>query len=196
MKCLIAGSGSDIARELTNNLRRDGWEVIGASGRSRLVPDESWDLLILAHGTLEPIGKFFDINPTLWWESVDVNSRLPLNFLRAAWEKRNPNAKIVFISGPNLKHPTQTYTAYRAGKAILAALVDTLNAEYPEEHFLMLHPGVVKTKIHYQTINAGARAWNFQRVMGIVNGVERTTTHDEVYERLKNLLKEKKESRC
>ena len=144
------------------------------------VANESWDLLILCHGNLEPIGKFFDCNPDRWVESVTVNGLYPLTCLRKAWPLRNQGAKVVFISGPNLKHPTQTYTAYRAGKAILAALVDTLNEEYPEVSFLMLHPGVVKTKIHYQSINAGARAWNFQRVMGIVNGMEKTVTHEEV----------------
>lgn len=194
MKCLIAGSGSDIARELTKNLTRDGWEVVGVSGHSLIVPAVNWDVMILAHGMLEPIGKFFDCNPERWLDCLTVNGLYPLSCLRKAWPLRNKGAKVVFIAGPNLKHPTQTYTAYRAGKAILAALIGTLNDEYPEEHFLMLYPGVVKTKIHYQTINAGARAWNFQRVMGIVNGIEKTVTHEEVYERLKNLLNEKKES--
>jgi NAD(P)-dependent dehydrogenase (short-subunit alcohol dehydrogenase family) len=190
MKCIILGSGSDIARELTNNLRLDGWEVSGAPGRSEIVPEESWDLLILCQGTLEPIGKFFAVPPRDWWKSVEINGRLPLECLRMAWPLRNPKATVVFISGPNLKHPTQTYTAYRAGKAILSALVETLQLEYPDARFRMLHPGVVKTKIHQQTINAGARAWNFSRVMGIVNGVERTKTHAEVYEKLKSLLKD------
>ena len=90
----------------------------------------------------------------------------------------------------NLKHPTPTYTAYRAGKAVIQSLVETLGVEYPDTKFKIFHPGVVNTKIHYQTINAGARAGNFQRVMGIVNGIEKTITHDQVYERFKNLLKE------
>ena len=188
MKCIIAGSGSDIAQELTNNLRLDGWEVGGLPGHSLDVPRETWDLLILAQGTLEPIGKFFECSAEAWSDSVIVNGIYPLTCLRAAWPLRNPKATVVFISGPNLKHPTPTYTAYRAGKSIIQSLVETLQVEYPEVRFRILHPGVVKTKIHYQTINAGARAGNFQRVMGIVNGVEKTTTHAEVYQKLKVLL--------
>ena len=188
MKCIIAGSGSDIAQELTNNLRLDGWEVGGLPGHSLDVPRETWDLLILAQGTLEPIGKFFECSAEAWSDSVIVNGIYPLTCLRAAWPLRNPKATVVFISGPNLKHPTPTYTAYRAGKSIIQSLVETLQVEYPEVKFRILHPGVVKTKIHYQTINAGARAGNFQRVMGIVNGVEKTTTHAEVYQKLKVLL--------
>ncbi len=190
MKCIIVGSGSDIAKELTNHLRLDGWEVIGASGHSRLVPYETWDLLILAQGTLEPIGKFFDTPAIEWWNSVEVNGRLPLSILRAAWPQRNPKATVVFISGPNMKHPSPTYSAYRAGKSIIHFIVETLQAEYPEVRFKLFHPGVVNTKIHNQTINAGARAGNFQRVMGIVNGVEKTFTHDQVYEKFKTLLKD------
>ena len=190
MKCLIAGTGSDIAKELANRLKDDGWEVGGLPGRHLSVPEDPWDLLILAQGTLEPIGKFFECSAESWSDSVIVNGLYPLTCLRAAWPNRKPGATVIFISGPNLKHPTQTYTAYRAGKAIIASLVDTIQLEYPEVRFRMLHPGVVATKIHYQTINAGAKAWNFQRVMGIVNGIEKTTTHDEVYERLKKLLQE------
>ena len=190
MKCLIAGTGSDIAKGLTTRLMADGWEVSGATGHSLSVPQEPWDLLILAQGTLEPIGKFFDCPAESWTDSVVVNGLFPLTCLRKAWPLRNPNAVVVFISGPNLKHPTQTYTAYRAGKALLTSLVDTLNEEYPDVRFRLLHPGVVNTKIHYQTISAGARAFNFQRVMGIINRVEKTTSHDEVYERLKKLLED------
>ena len=190
MKATILGSGSDIAKELTNRLRLDGWEVSGASGHQRLVPIETWDVLILAQGTLNPIGKFFDTNIEEWRKGVEVNGDLPLNMLRAAWPYRNEKATVVFIGGPNLKHPTQTYTAYRAGKAMIQAIAETLGLEYPDTKFRIFHPGIVNTKIHLQTINAGSRAWNFKRVMGIVNGVEKTVSHDEVYEKFKRLLKD------
>jgi NAD(P)-dependent dehydrogenase (short-subunit alcohol dehydrogenase family) len=191
MRCIVAGTGSDIVRELTQRLVLDGWEVVGTTGRSMTVPNEPWDVLIVAQGSLEPIGKFFECSAEAWWDSVCVNAMFPLLCVRQAWHKRNPGATVVFIGGPNLKHPTPTYTAYRAGKAVIHALVETLGAEYPDTKFRLFHPGVVKTKIHYQTINAGARAGNFQRVMGIVNGLEKTVSHDQVYEKFKSLLEEK-----
>ena len=52
----------------------------------------------------------------------------------------------------------------------------------------MLRPGVVNTKIHRQTLEAGERAANLSRVKAIVEGIEKTVTHDEVYEKLKALL--------
>ena len=67
-------------------------------------------------------------------------------------------------------------------------LLPTLNEEYPDTKFRMLRPGVVNTKIHQQTLNAGYRAANYKRVRAIVEGEEKTVTHDEVYERLKALL--------
>ncbi len=188
MRCLIAGNGSDIAKELTIRLRLDGWEVEGVSGRSMITPGGNWDLLILAHGQLSPIDRFFECDMTEWMGSLMVNSIYPLSCLRAAWPNRNPGATVVFIGGPNMNAPSPTYTAYRACKAILETLTGTLQAEYPGHKFRVLHPGVVKTKIHAQTLQAGRKAANYERVMKIVNGTEASVSHSEVYQRLKDLL--------
>ena len=119
---------------------------------------------------------------------MSLNGIAPLETLRTVWPQRKPGATVVFMSGPNMANPSMSYSAYRAGKSILEALVPTLNAEYPEARFRMLRPGVVNTKIHQQSIDAGERAANLDRVLRIVHGEEKTVTHDEVYERLKALL--------
>lgn len=188
MRALIAGSGSEIASGLKARLELDGWEVSGASGRSLTIPLGKWDLLILAHGQLTPIDRFFECDMIDWMEGVMVNALYPLSCLRAAWPNRNAGATVVFIGGPNMQKPSPTYTSYRAGKAILESLAGTLEDEYPEHRFRFLHPGVVNTKLHEQTLKAGHKAANYERVMKIMNGIEKTVTHDEVYERLKELL--------
>jgi NAD(P)-dependent dehydrogenase (short-subunit alcohol dehydrogenase family) len=188
MRCLIAGTGSDIAREIHTRLLLDGWEVAGTSGRSMMTPKGNWDLLILAHGQLSPIDKFFECDMTEWVGCVMVNSIYPLSCLRAAWPRRNPGAKVIFIGGSNMAKASPTYTAYRAGKAILESMVATLEVEYPGVNFRVLHPGVVKTKIHQQTLQAGHKAANYERVMKIMNGGESTVSHDSVYQRLKALI--------
>ena len=188
MRCLIAGSGSEIARELHTRLLLDGWEVDAVSGRSLLVPQGNWDLLILAHGQLAPIDRFFECDMSEWMGAVMVNAVYPLSCLRAAWPHRNPGATVVFIGGPNMMRTSPTYSAYRAGKAVLEALTGTLEAEYPGFKFKVLHPGAVNTRIHQQTLQAGHKAANYERVMKIVNGTEPSTGHDEVYMRLKALL--------
>ena len=188
MRCLISGSGSDIARELEKRLWADGWEIAKVPGRSMAMPNGNWDLLILAQGQLTPIGKFFDCAPSEWVGGVLVNAIYPLESLRAVWDRRNSGAMVVFLGGPNMSHPTPTYSAYRAGKAIIETLVGTLGAEYPDCKFRVLHPGIVKTKIHQETLLAGHKAANYEKVMKIVNGSEPSMSHDSVYQRLKALL--------
>ena len=186
--CQIFGSGSDIAIGLATRLKDDGWHVRMNPGRAVPVIQGWWDLLLLMHGTLEPIGRFFDTYPQAWRDCIHINALHPLSALRVAWPHRNPGATVVFISGPNMSLPSPTYTAYRAGKAILEAIVGTLGEEYPETRFRILRPGPVLTKIHQQTIKAGVLAANYERVERIVSGEEKTVSHDEVYEKLKALL--------
>lgn len=188
MRCLIAGSGSEIARGLHIRLLNDGWEVDGTSGRSMMTPPGKWDLLILAHGQIAPIDRFFECSMSEWIGGVMVNAIYPLTCLRAAWPNRNDGAAVVFIGGPNMQRMSPTYTSYRAGKAILESMVDTLELEYPGFRFKILHPGVVKTKIHAQTLAAGSKAANYERVFKMMNGGEKTVEHDEVYQKLKDLL--------
>jgi len=176
LNAVIVGSGSEIGQNLAKRLQGDGW-CIGTP----------WDLLILCRGTLEPIGKFFDCNEREWLEGVWGNME-PLSAMRNHWPQRKPGAQVVFLGGPNMAKPNETYSAYRCGKAVLEALAPTLNAEYREHRFHILHPGVVNTKIHQQTIAAGDRAANLERVKRIVNGEEKTVTHGEVYERLRALI--------
>jgi len=188
MHCLIAGSGSEIARGLHTRLLIDGWDVASVSGHSMMMPADRWDLLILAQGQLAPIDKFFECNAQEWLGGMMVNSIYPLSCLRSAWQQRNPGAVVVFIGGPNMLRTSPTYTAYRAGKAVLESLVETLEVEYPGFRFKMLHPGIVKTNIHAQTLAAGSKAANYERVFKMMNGGEKTVGHDEVYQKLRELL--------
>ena len=186
--CQIFGSGSDIAIGLCKRLKDDGWHVRMVPGRALAVIEAKWDLLLLMHGTLEPIGKFFDTYAPAWRDCIHINAIHPLATLRTAWPYRNPGATVMFVAGPNMTRTSPTYTAYRAGKAILESLIDTLNEEYPDTRFRILRPGPVLTKIHEQTMRAGNMAANYDRVSRIVSGEEKTVTHDEVYEKLKALL--------
>lgn len=188
MRCLIAGSGSEIASELATRLEADGWEVHGMPGKTLEVPKMAWDLLILSQGQLSPIGKFIDCHPIEWMNSIMVNGLLPLQCVRLAWQYKNKNATVIFMGGPNMTKTSPTYTAYRVGKGMLESIVGTLNEEYPEVRFRILHPGVVKTKIHNETLKAGRSAANYERVFKIMNGAEPTVSHNEVYEKLKALL--------
>lgn len=168
---VIIGIGSDIAQAIKARLEAMGWTV-GGCNHIGPIPIDRWDLLILAGGRITPIGRFFDCDPEEFKRSIENNGIAPLQHLYRAWNSRKPGAKVVFFGGPNLSKPTPTYTAYRAGKALLASLVDTLNVEYPDNKFVYFNPGVVNTKIHQQTLAAGDRAANIERVRAIVSGEE------------------------
>lgn len=194
--CVI-GMGSDIGGEIATRLQRDGYQIWGTTRHDvdlaefvDAKPKGRWDLLIFAAGTMEPIGKFFDTSADDWERCIRVNALGQLRVLRSMWPARKPNAKVVFMSGPNPNVDTPTYTAYRAGKLLLAGIIGTLNAEYPEVKFLWLIPGVVKTKIHKQTVRAGHSASNYVRAMEILADVEPANSHDAVYNKLKVLLGE------
>lgn len=177
MNVAVIGCGSEIAQNLAKRLSADGWGFAWP-----------WDLAIFARGTMEPIGKFFDTNASEWEKSIRGNGLNVLTTLRVLWPERAPKAQVVFLGGPNMAKPNETYSAYRCGKAVLEAIVPTLNAEYPEHRFHILHPGVVNTKFHRQTLSAGERAANLDRVQKIVSGEEPTVTHDEVYAKLRGLI--------
>lgn len=194
--CII-GIGSDIGSNLAERLKKDDWNIWGTTRKDvdlayfvDATPKGRWDLLIFAAGTMEPIGSLFETDTEEWERAVRVNALGPLRVLRSMWPYRKAHAKVVFISGPNLEKTSPSYTAYRAGKALLESLIETLNEEYPSAQFLWLVPGVVKTKIHQQTIKAGLSAWNFGRAQNILQGKEPTFSHDDVYIKLKLLLGE------
>ena len=215
-QAIILGINGDIGREVALRLLKDGWQVSGTFRNSvgywhtaddtepqvQLVHCDlesqpsvntaaellakPWDLFLCAAGTMEPIGRFEHVSPIgLEW-SVKVNALGPLRMLRALLPHRRLGARACFLDGPNLAHPTPSYSAYRAGKAILAALIPTLRAELPDMQFELLHTGVVRTKFHMQTIQAGARAANYDRVVGILEGKEPTTGHDAIYRMVVN----------
>lgn len=183
---MVCGIGSEIAQNLAQRLERDGWRV--CTSTHDYVPVGHWDLLIFAGATMKPIGKFFDVFFDPWKEAIRTNALLPLELLRQVWQFRNKGAQVVFLGGPNMRKPNETYSAYRCSKALLEAIVPTLNAEYPEHRFHVLHPGVVKTKIHQETIAAGRRAANRYEIESMLDGTLPSVSHDTVYEALKELI--------
>lgn len=179
--CIILGTGSDIAQELRKRLEKDGWTVNGTSRSTVDLPRDRWDLLVVCQGTMEPIGKFMDCDPHEWARCIYVNAIEPLNAFRALYKTSKYDASVVFLSGPNPTKANPTYSAYAAAKALLREAAKTIQAEHTNIKVTMLRTGVVKTKFHQQTIRAGKKAANLERVTSIVAGEEPTTSHDEVY---------------
>jgi NAD(P)-dependent dehydrogenase (short-subunit alcohol dehydrogenase family) len=120
----------------------------------------SWNVLISAAGLLEPIGKFFDLDFEAWQRTVALNSTDQLRVLHAVFPLRDPasDSKVVFFAGGGTNSAFDNYSAYCLGKIQLIKMTELLDSEYPELQVSIIGTGWVNTKIHRQTLAAGAAA--------------------------------------
>jgi NAD(P)-dependent dehydrogenase (short-subunit alcohol dehydrogenase family) len=119
-----------------------------------------WNVLISAAGLLSPIGKFFDVDFEEWRRSVAVNSTDQLRALHALYPLRDASApaKAVFFAGGGTNGPFDNYSAYCLGKIQLIKMTELLDSECPDLQVSIIGTGWVNTKIHRQTLEAGAAA--------------------------------------
>lgn len=197
---IIIGLASDIGSNIAMRLRLEGWEVTGTKRlscdlSSKASIDDAasrirvpWDLYLVAVGTYEPLGRFFDCDVEEWETCVQVNALGPLRLLRRLWPLRKDGAAVVFFAGPNPNRANPTYSAYTAGKMILHKLVEDLQAEYTGNKFFILGPGLTRTKMLDQTIRAGQRAAYYERVKAFLESDEQGTSHNDIYAMLKACL--------
>jgi NAD(P)-dependent dehydrogenase (short-subunit alcohol dehydrogenase family) len=120
----------------------------------------TWDLLILANGTMEPIGPFLGLDGNRWVESINVNALMPCLLLQTLYPLRRPGriADVAFFAGGGTNNPFRNYSAYCLSKILLIKMCELLDDETPDLNAFILGPGYVSTKIHRQTERAGAAA--------------------------------------
>lgn len=125
-----------------------------------------WDLFISAVGTLEPIGRFFELDFAKWEKSVVTNSISQLRLLHGIYDLRSGNrmSNVIFFAGGGTNGPFDNFSAYCIGKMALIKMCELLDSEYPDLHISILGTGWVRTKIHNQTLAAGGKSGdNFER---------------------------------
>jgi NAD(P)-dependent dehydrogenase (short-subunit alcohol dehydrogenase family) len=211
---LILGITADIGRELGKRFQRDGWRVAGTHrGEAspgpdfaswELLPcdlsstgsvdravqlcherDLTWDLLIVAAGTEEPIGPFFECEANAWEQGVSVNALAPLRFLRGIHDLRNRAglSHVALFSGAGTNGSAPAYSAYCASKILLIKMCELLDAESANTSFFIIGPGIVRTKIHQQTLNApGKSGANLRKVVDFLQSDNPGTSHEEIYQ--------------
>lgn len=210
---IVIGIGSDIGRELAVRFVADGWKVTGtlrsrkglaalpqglrlvhcdlASTRSVVAAVKAlrrngakWDLVVVAAGTEEPVGTFWECEAEAWDENIRVNALAPLRLLRGLYPARNATGTpgVAFFSGAGTNSAAPAYSAYCASKIFLLKMCELLDAESPDTSFFIIGPGIVRTKIHEQTLHAGKRSGaNYRKVVDFLNSGDPGTSHDEVY---------------
>jgi hypothetical protein len=65
-------------------------------------------------------------------------------------------------------------------------MCELLDSESADTSFFILGPGIVRTNIHRQTLDAGARSGrNLQKVVDFLKSADPGTSHDDIYECLR-----------
>jgi NAD(P)-dependent dehydrogenase (short-subunit alcohol dehydrogenase family) len=182
---IILGATSDIASNISKSLMADDWRIVGTT---RLDCDFAhpwmidkafpriampWDLLIVAIGSLLPIGEFASIHPNIWAHGVEVNALGPLRMFHHLLPLRRQGAAAVFFSGTNPQKKNPKYSAYSAAKALLVRAVEEIDAELPDIKCFTIAPGFMRTKI---------------QVVHDVSARGAGTTHEQIYDCLLDCL--------
>jgi NAD(P)-dependent dehydrogenase (short-subunit alcohol dehydrogenase family) len=142
-----------------------------------------WDIFIGAVGQLDPIGPFLKSDMDEWAASLSLNSVGQLRLLHAIYplRARAGTAKVAFLVGGGINGPFRNYSAYCLGKVMLVKACELLHDEAPDVHAVAIGTGWVDTKIHRQTLDAGARAGaNYERTRDFLAANEKGTSHSDI----------------
>ncbi len=129
-----------------------------------------WDVLAVCPGTQEPVGPFIECNFDEWEESVGTNFTSQMRIIHELLPSRCVNSAlgpcVLLFAGGGTNNAPVSYSAYVVSKIGLIKMCELLDAEISDTRFVIVGPGWVKTKIHNETLSAGARAGaNYQRTI-------------------------------
>lgn len=118
--------------------------------------------VIHAAAILGPIGSIVEVSPHEWLDAVRVNLFGSFLVLRQAASRlaANGGGRVVLFSGGGASAPFPNYTAYACGKVAVVRLTETAAFELAPMNVEVncVAPGFVVTRLHQQTLAAGARA--------------------------------------
>ncbi len=211
-KVIIVGGNSDIGYYLREKYRSQGWEVISTVRKrsenifhdqevivdlslqqsvEECLPNlmemaDGWDLIIVAAGTMNPIGKLEQLSLSDMIQSVLVNTICPVYLISRLYDlrRRGSNPTVIFFSGSGTNSAPEYYSSYCASKIMLIKYAELLAEENNDANYVVLGPGIVKTKIHKQTIQARHNAGdNYNRVCSFLNDPKfKFVEYDEIYQ--------------
>ena len=185
-QALIVGIDSELGGNIGNHLHNLGWAVFGTTRRKEFVSNsrfyldardvesisaaidsfldvaQDWELLIIAIGTLNPIGKITEIDFSRWRDSFDINFLNQILLIKILLERTNTlprmNRKVLTFAGSGTNSAPQNFSAYTLSKIALIKATELLAAENPDCTFLSLGTGWMNSPIHQQTLDAGMNA--------------------------------------
>ena len=142
-----------------------------------------WDLLVSSVGTMEPIGRFFDIDFDAWERSISVNFTGQMRAIHALWPLRRPEriVDIMLLAGGGTNSPFRNYSAYCVSKIALIKMCELIDDETPDANAFIIGPGYTHTRIHQETLRAGPKAAGeeYNKVLALLE--KEGTTIDDIY---------------
>lgn len=120
----------------------------------------TWTLFVSCAGTMEPIGKFFELDFDAWEKSIVINMTSQLRCLHGLWPSRETASPIdvMFMAGGGTNSPLTSYSAYCVSKIALIKMCELIDDEEPNANAFIIGPGFVHTRIHSETLKAGKNA--------------------------------------
>lgn len=143
-----------------------------------------WDVFFSSVGTSLPISRFFSSSFTKWENSININFIGQLKALHSIYpfKRENKTCSIVFLAGGGTNNPMRCYSAYCVSKIALIKMCELIDDEYLDLKPFIIGPGFVKTKTHYETLNAGLKAEkNFKRVKEFMESKSQGTKFEDIY---------------
>jgi len=144
-----------------------------------------WDLFLSAVGTMEPIGRFFELDFDEWEHSFRVNSTGQLRVLHGLWPLRNKSKPldIMFMAGGGTNNPFTNYSAYCLSKIALIKMCELIYDEEISANIFIIGPGYVRTRIHHETLRAGAAAGaGYDKTVNLLETAG--TNMDDIYQNM------------
>ena len=142
---------------------------------------DGWDKLVLCPASIEPIGKFDELDFDLFEESILLNFTAQMRVLHALLPSRNKikTPTVIFFAGGGTNNAPLHYLAYTIAKIATIKMTELLDAEFEDVKFVIYGPGWVKTKIHEATLKhpkeSGA---NYEKTLEKLSGDTCTSYED------------------
>lgn len=123
-----------------------------------MTKESGWDALLIATGTMEPIGPFPNLDFASIRSSFEVNFLGTLQIIHGLLPAANYGAKVIVFSGAGTNGSADNYFSYSVSKVANIKMCELLHSEVEHVCFTALGPGWVQTKIHEETLKAGLRS--------------------------------------
>ena len=153
-----------------------------------------WNTFISCPATQLPLGKFFECDFREWSDSIHTNCINQLGVLHRLHKKReSPLANVVLFAGPGTNNPARYYSAVCVSKIALIKMCELLDDENEDLNVLIVGPGWVRTKTHYQTLAyPELTGQNYFRTKAFIESGDSGTPMEEIYQHIEWLVAQDK----